>query len=197
MIEKILIWLIDLLREVRGHREKNKKDIQYLCSHLAVSLERYVDGCAAVVGDDGLYRGQPNKDGYHVTQIEQPKLEIDPHNEEFKLLPTKIMHALVQFPREIEIANAKIDGASEHATPPDYAEAFEERQYQYAKVGLKAYSLASEIRSLAAMPQREFSEWSVLEYLKEQQSVIDELRNRRAEENAKFWESLRSNTEGA
>lgn len=193
MIEKVLMWLVDLLKEAQRRRVKSKKDIQYLCALLVVSLERYVDGCAAVVGDDGLCCGQPDKDGYHVAQIELPRLEIDSHNENFKILPTKIMHALVQFPRDIEIANAKIDGALEHASPPDYAEAFEERQYQYANLGLKAQSLASEMRNLAEMPQREFGKWSVLEYLKEQQLAIDKLRNGRAEENAKFWE-IRSTT---
>jgi len=185
------------LREARRRRVKSKKDIQYLCSHLVVSLERYVDRCAAVVGDNGLCCGLPDKDGYHVVQVELPKLEIESANEDFKLLPTEVMHSIVQFPRDIEIANAKIDGVSEHATPPDYAEAFEERQHQYAKLGLKAQSLASEIRILADMRERAFDEWSVLEYLKNEQSAIDALRVRRAEENAKFWESVRSTSGGA
>lgn len=197
MIEKILIWLLDLWREAQKRRVKSKKDMQYLCSHLVVSLERYLDGCAEVVSDDGLCCGQPDEHGYYVAQVELPKLEIDSHNEDLKLLPTDIMHTLVQFPRDIEIANAKIGGASEHATPPDYAEAFEERQYQYAELGLAAHSLASEMRSLAGMPQRNYGEWNVLEYLKEKQSTINRLRDRRAEENAKFWESIRSKAGGA
>ncbi|WP_166269256.1 hypothetical protein [Marinobacter caseinilyticus] len=195
-MEKLLMWLIELLREIRGRRGKNEKDLQYLCAHLVVSLERYVDSCAAVVGDDGLCCGQPDKDGYHVAQVDQPKLGVDPYNQELKLLPTPIMHALVQFPRDIEIANAKIDGASEHATPPEYEEAFEERQYQYAKLGLEAQELASELRTLAAMSPREFGEWSIIEYIKGQMAGIEEYRIRRAEANSKLWESLRETSTG-
>ena len=90
------------------------------------------------------------------------------------------MYEILSFPNQIDAANHRIDGAFEYdAGPPDYEEGFEERQYQYAVLGLKAAYLADQLRTNYGVPMRECSDWNPIEYLNAQKVKIFEIRAKR------------------
>jgi len=177
-MEKALYWLLNLLKDLLFQRGQNKKDIQYITTQIVLALDRFAVNCAAAVADDGLLNGQTDVDGCRSTQVPDPTFDLNTPEPEWKLLPTKIMHALVHFPNDIDIANSLISAASEHAFPPDYEEAFDERQYQYAKLGIKASRVASDLRAFAKLPPREAEGWDAVKYLEDQLAVIVDRRKK-------------------
>ncbi|MOA38354.1 hypothetical protein D3C78_1600300 [compost metagenome] len=98
------------------------------------------------------------------------------------------MHEILSFPNKIEAANQFIHATFEYAaTPPDYADGFEERQYQYAKLGIDAYELACKLRDHAGLPSKPQSDWSAEDYLRDR---IAKIKNLRTEREAKHPEML-------
>ena len=77
-------------------------------------------------------------------------------------------------------AKRLIDAVADFTGPPDYEPFFEERQDQYAKRGLAAYSLTEEIRKKYGIPAQERGEWDPAAHLaKVREQVAEERRQRR------------------
>jgi hypothetical protein len=193
-MEKILFWLINTLKDFISQRSKSKKDVHFLAINIVFALDKYVAGCVEVVGDDGLFCGQRDADGCLRTQVSVPTFDLGFPATELKLLPRQLMYGIMNFPNDIANSNAWINGASEHAFPPDYEEAFEERQYQYAKLGIMALKLASDLRALANLPAKNSDDWEAASYFEEQKTAIDALREKRRAVNSKMFREMRGNT---
>ncbi|MDF3125560.1 hypothetical protein [Rheinheimera sp. 1928-s] len=180
LIGVVLGFLLTVFKDFVIQRRKNQKDIEYLCIHVIFMLDRFVSSCSEVVGDDGLCHGQPDADGYHRAQVSAPDFEPQKLSVEWKSLPTKIMYEVLNFPLLVENAQAAISAEFEYcATPPDYSEGFEERQYQYAILGIKASELASKLRALSKLPQRDVTSDKILEHLMARKIKIEDLREKR------------------
>lgn len=160
---------------------KNQKDAGYLAIQLSCELERFAARCADVVGDDGLYHGQPDKDGCHSIQVEEPKFDPLSFNVEWKSLPIDLMDEILDLPYRAEIAEHAISNVFEYeASAPDYYEGFEERQFQYAALGIAASRLAMKLRKHANLPSRVVGCWNPVSYMEERKSAIESLRTERA-----------------
>jgi len=144
-------------------------------------LERYIAACAEVVADDGQY----NSEGRSCIQVSVPSFEPESLKVEWKALPANLMYEILNFPNYIETANCRIDSAFENASPPDYEEGFEERQYQYAQLGIRASKLASKLREYAKLPKREIGDWNPIQHMEDQKLDIDVRREKRAVEISK------------
>lgn len=169
-----------IAKEWYFHSRKDRKDAEYLSIQVSCALERYVARCADVVADDGLCCGQPDEDGYSRIQVSPPTFEPESLKVEWKSLPASLMYEILDFPYKAEIASQKVDGAFEYAaTPPDFDEGFEERQIQYANLGIAASELAAKLRKHVGLPPREPGEWDPVQYMKEQKSAIELLREKR------------------
>jgi hypothetical protein len=95
------------------------------------------------------------------------------------------MYEILTFPNEIEVANQHVSATFEYsASPPEYAEGFEERQLQYANLGIAAENLASKLRRHAGLPARKASEWDHVKYMKEGKKNIEERREQLASQHA-------------
>ncbi|WP_167631641.1 hypothetical protein [Mariprofundus ferrooxydans] len=165
---------------------KSKKEAEYLCIHIVCMLERFAGKCIDVVYDDGLFQGQPDKDGRRHIQVSLPDFEPESVDVEWKSLPAKLMYEILNLPSDIEIANAQINGVFEYVTsPPDYEEGFEERQYQYATLGIKSLNLAAKLRKHVGLPKREVGDWDLFKQLNDEKDKIESLRNMRVEEREK------------
>lgn len=72
------------------------------------------------------------------------------------------MYRIRELPVLMNEALRNISAAAEHDWAPDYTESFQERQYQYARLGLKALTLARRLRQLAGLPgtRLDATEWS-------------------------------------
>lgn len=172
--------LLTVVREWWFQNRKNRKDAEYLSILVSCELERYVACCAEVVGDDGLFEGQPDKNGYCTIQVEAPKFEPLALAVEWKSLPANLMYEILDFPYKAEVANRSVSGAFEYsATPPDFEEGFEERQFQYAILGIVASQLVSKLRNYAGFPARSIGEWDPVRYMEEQKAAIEMRRSER------------------
>lgn len=108
-----------------------------------------------------------------------------PEDVDWKSIGHDLMYRLLAMPAEVEEADQAIEFVgSVVAFPPDYDEFFEERSYQYGRIGLKASALADELRKIYRIPQRERGDWNPLEKLSEAIKEVEEVRQRRADSTA-------------
>jgi hypothetical protein len=184
---------LTIIKEWWFKDREHKKNGEYLAILITSMLERYVAECAEVVSDDGLYHGQPNSNGNRETHTTPPSFKPLSVQVEWKSLPANLMNDVLSFPLEIESANAKIDSVSEYvATPPDYEEFFEERQYQHALLGIRASKLSALLRTHASLPARAIGEWNPIECMQTRLAEIEHGRAEHVKRRALSMESLRS-----
>jgi hypothetical protein len=170
-----------VLREWWFQGRKTRKEAEYLAVRVSCALEAYVSGCSDVAGDDGLCDGQPDEKGYSHIQVTAPKFEPDALAVEWKSLPRELMYRVLDLPLRAEEAAHRVSGAFRYqASPPDYSEGFEERQFQYALLGLAASDLAADLRRYVGLPGRAAGEWDPVQFMREQKAKIDSLRAERA-----------------
>lgn len=166
--------VLSVAKEWWFQRNRNRKDAEYLSIQVSCALERYAAHCASVVADDGLYHGQRDKDGYSRIQVSPPTFEPESLKVEWKSLPTNLMYEVLDFPYKAEVAGQRVDSAFEYAaTPPDFDEGFEERQFQYATLGIAASKLAAKLRQHIGLPARSAGDWDPVRYMEEQKSAIE------------------------
>ncbi len=168
--------LLTVVREWWFQSRKDKKDAEYLSILVSCELERYAARCAAVVGDDGLCQGQPDKKGCSSIQVETPKFEPHAFSVEWKSLPANLMYEVLDFPYKAELANESVSAAFEYASPPDFMEGFEERQLQYACLGLAALKLVDKLHGYVGLAPRDIGEWNPAEYMEKHKADIESRR---------------------
>lgn len=173
--------LLAVAREWWFQTRKNKKEAEYLAILVSCELERYAARCADVVGDDGLCEGCPDEHGYSSIQVEAPKFDPQRFSVEWKSLPAHLMYEILDFPYKAELASQSVSAAFKYvATPPDYWEGFEERQLQYACLGIAASKLAAKLCAYAGLPARDICEWNPAEYMERHRIDIESRRKERA-----------------
>jgi hypothetical protein len=144
---------------------RRKSNARYLAIRVVAVLDRYVDGCASVTGDDGLCDGQRNIDGRLEIQVETPTFDVQSLDVDWKSIPAELMFKVLSFPDLIEAARRKIIAASDYGGG-DNEEAIETRRLQYADLGLQAEKLSQEFRRRYGIPARRFDEWDPVEYMR-------------------------------
>ncbi|MCY7297530.1 hypothetical protein [Alteromonas sp. a30] len=202
IIGSLLTVILTTLKEWWFQQRKRREEQVYLAIQISCLLDRFVAGCWAAVNDDGTIHGLEYRDesGCLSTQADTPHFEPLSIDVSWKSLPTNLMYEILDLPNKVEEANAYIEEVWEHAaSPPDYEELFEARVQKYSTLGLNAMSLAEQLRSLAKLPEKEFTEWNSKERLQERhskiQAVIDERYERQYKTHLKMAESLKQ-TEG-
>lgn len=176
------------LKEWWFQRERDKKEREYLAIQVSGQLERFVSGCVEVVQDDGFYRGQRGGGGEAAVQARAPTFEPEKLNVEWRSLDADLMYAILDFPARGDEAASWIESAHENAFPPDFEEFYEERQYQYAKLGLAASSLAARLRQSVRLPPRPAPEGAFDPLAFMRQNVLEsEQRRKKWKEDAAPW----------
>lgn len=172
--------VLAVAREWWFQTRKNKKEAEYLAILVSCELERYAAHCAEVVGDDGLCEGRPDENGYASIQVKAPKFEPQALSVEWKSLPAHLMYEILDFPYKAELASQSVSAAFEYAaTPPDFCEGFEERQLQYACLGIAALKLAAKLCEYVGLPTRDVGEWNPAEYMERHKADIESRRKER------------------
>lgn len=181
LIGVVIGGLLTVAKEWWFQNRKSRKDAEYLSIQVSGELERYVASCADVVGDDGLCEGRPDENGYRTSQVKPPEFDLKSFNVEWKSLPTNLMYEVLDFPYKAELASQSISAVFEFvSTPPDFWEGLEERQFQYATLGIAASQLATKLRSHVGLPARRVGDWNPVRYMEEQISAIELERAERA-----------------
>ncbi|NQY06433.1 MAG: hypothetical protein HRT68_09705 [Flavobacteriaceae bacterium] len=172
--------ILNFVREVYAERRSRKKEAEYLAIRLICIFDSFMEGCTSVVGDDGLCHGQTDSEGYSRPQVSTPELKIQLEDVNWKSLPPDLMYEILYFSNVIKDANNFISSTFEYAAnPPDYFEGFEERRYQYTKLGLMASELTGKLRKKYDIPKNGISSWDIVEYLNMENKKINDLRAKR------------------
>jgi hypothetical protein len=149
------VWLggeLTSRRERRRERDEAAKELTYLAILVTAHLQRFVDGCVSVVGDDGTSYGQPSgEDGYHESTVETPSFEPLTFEVNWKSLPPQLMDEIMSLPYHIESLNRQIAGVGDFDDPPEFSHYFWERRHGYAVLGLKVSALADRLRQHAGL----------------------------------------------
>ncbi|MEJ1379327.1 MAG: hypothetical protein RPU34_05880 [Candidatus Sedimenticola sp. (ex Thyasira tokunagai)] len=178
-------------REYWIAKSVNRKSAEYLAIRVVSVLDGFVEGCAEVVGDDGLYHGQAGPDGCRSVQVSTPEFSVESLDVDWKSIPSSLMYEILSLPNRVSAADQRIDGALEYvAGPPDYEELFEERQIQYGELGLKAASLSDELRKAYGVPAREYLDWDPVQHITEGKGRAIAERNERNARSEELWHSM-------
>ena len=184
----VLGLLFQWVQQAWTQRRERAANARYLAIRVVCALDKYIEDCLAVTFDDGYSEGRPaGKDGYAEAQVTTPVAPIFPSDADWKSINHELMYRLLALPRDVEIADHAIDAAGEHDTPPDYCDFFEERQYQYAKLGLSAFDITKDIRRIYAIPPLPAAQWSAADRLAEQLKKIEDGRREYGERQKQLW----------
>jgi hypothetical protein len=181
----LLVAALSYARDLLTENRTRKKEAEYLAIRMICIFDVFVEGCASVVADDGLYHGQPDQDGYSRVQVTPPTIDISIDDVNWKSLSAPLMYEILLFPSLINDANSYISAVFEHACPPGYGEGFEERQNQYSLLGIMANEISKKLREKYSLPPREISSWDVVEFLNDKQNSILKIRKEREAQHLK------------
>lgn len=181
LIGVIIGAFLTLLRDNWSERRSRERHARYLAIRVVIALDRYVESCADVATDDGLSQGQPNTDGYLEEQVALPSAPTFPEDLDWKSIDHGLAYRLLSLSNEAAAANRTISFASENAFPPDFEEFFEERQYQYAKLGLAAFALTQALREKYDIHPQKLGGWNPVEHLTKAKDQVEEYRRDRAQ----------------
>jgi hypothetical protein len=183
LIGVMLGSFLTFFRDLFFQKQKMKKEADFLAVMILCELNRFAECCGEVVRDDGLLLGQTNADGCREIQVKTPTFDPQSLNVEWKSLPIDLMYEILSFPSKIEFANQLVFGMDEYSDEPDKFDVFEERQYQYALLGLTAAQLAEKLQNHANL-SAESNLWCT-DFLTEQKNKI-ELRRKKREETSYY-----------
>lgn len=166
--------LIPWFRETWSEWRERQRHARYLAIRVVCVLDQYADRCVEVVSDDGLSYGQRDPDGRLRPQVQRPDPPKFPIDVDWRSIDHELMYGLLSLPNEAVEANRSIDWiASELAGPPDYDEAFEARQFEYAVLGIRAIELAGSLQGKYEIPTRGQGKWNPLETLQKRKKEIE------------------------
>lgn len=153
-------------REEKAASARREAELYFISTELVFRLERFAQECAAVVQDEG----EEDARGYtRVTASAEPFAPDDIAGD-WRVLPGKILYRIRELTVLFAEANRYISYVNEYDSPPDWQCTFQERRYQYARLGMKATLLSKRLRKLNRMPSSRLdaSEWSAQSVLWEQ-----------------------------
>lgn len=145
-------------REEAAAERKMEADRYFIATELVFKLEDFAEACAAAAQDEG----KPDERGYWRETTRVPPLEFGDVTGDWRALPASVMYRVLEF----HVLQSEADGAMAHAfdhdSPPDFSWGFRERQYQYARLGLRALFLAKRLRKITGMPSSRLDryDWS-------------------------------------
>lgn len=179
VLGSLLSAIFSVVRELYAESRSKKKEAEYLAIRMICIFDSFIEGCASVVSDDGLYHGQIDAEGYSRIQVRSPQLDVQLEDVNWKSFPPELMYEVLYFPNLIKDAESYINSTFEHASsPPDYSEGFEERQYQYSNLGIMASELTTKLREKYKIPKNHIYSWDIVEYMYKEKDKIDQLRLR-------------------
>lgn len=145
-------------REERAAAAKQVSERLFIATELVFLLEQFAEDCARVATD----KGEPDQQGEYSPAVKPPELTVLNVSGDWRTLPSLIMYQVRELPVLQSEARRDIAVASAHSWAPYHKEVFQERQYQYARLGLKAIILSRRLRKLVHLPgsRLDATKWS-------------------------------------
>ncbi|WP_058119624.1 hypothetical protein [Photobacterium kishitanii] len=151
---------LTVLREYFSEWRANRTDARYLAVRLTCLLENFVGECFEVVCDNGEYDDRD----YLTPTVLVPKLNINEVDGKWQSLPFEFMYEALNLPNCLTKSNEQISLAIEYGDGvPAFSDFFNERQYQFSILGLKAATLSTKLRKKYSMPAKSYGNWKPIE----------------------------------
>lgn len=149
------VWLgghLTSRREERRQKAERQLAATYLATLVLAHLDRLVEECVDVSFDDGASEGRPaGEDGYSQATTSTPCFEPLSLEVDWKAISADVMYDLLNLPHRIHELQRYLNNPG-FDDPPDYADYFWTRRYEFAQLGLDVIALASRLRSNAGLP---------------------------------------------
>jgi hypothetical protein len=181
----VVLLLGQILWPMIKDRRVKKSEAQYLAIRVVCVLDKFVEDCASTAID----HGDEDQDGETVPQVHAPAPPVYPTDVNWKSVNNSLMYRLLSLPALIERGANLVQGASEHAFPPDNGEFFEARTESYATLGLQAFALAKELRDTYGIGPPQFLEWDPISHMEEELRKLATLHEQRARKYEEFEKS--------
>lgn len=176
--------LITIASDFAKSSFQSRKAASYLAIRVVCILDQYVDGCIAIVFDEG----DVLEDDWTISYSRYPELTEYPTDVDWKVLESKLMYRILNLPNIIRDARRYLSEVGQHATPP-YDDMAEPRQYEFAKLGLLTLELAEAIRdkyNLPAHTNPRDAEWNSGIFFQKKIADVEALKRERQEEHKEF-----------
>lgn len=172
-----------LSKDRRLRKEELDHQARYPAIRIVCILDPFISECDAVVHDSG----EADEKGEMCPRVSAPTL-VYPDDIDWKVIEPDLMYRVLNLPNELDIADQAISIVVDlESWPPDYFEVFEERAAQYARLGIAALDLATEIRETYEIPKRDYKKWDPKERFEE---AIAKIKKARTENGARLAKSL-------
>ncbi|MFG1350127.1 hypothetical protein [Xanthobacter autotrophicus] len=179
LIGVIVGSLLTTVKDVFLDRRNQTRLATYAAIRIVCVLDLFTEGCLSVATDGGEDRPQPHGQAEREPTVDEPVLGPFASDIDWKSLSPEMAYKILIFPSKIDEAERSIHFAFDMiGGPPDYAEGFEERQIQYAELGLAAIEITNELRerySIAPL-SNESPDWGPAKRLPEIKNRIDQSR---------------------
>jgi len=185
----------DVLSYWTGRRNAGR----YAAVRIVCVLDRYVEQCVAVVGDDGTMEGRPagrtdSGEEYYDPQVDSPEPPVFPDDIDWTSINPDLMYRVLALPNLALGTERFVVAASEHSFPPDYAEVFHARWEGYADLGLEALSITTALRRKFNLPEPSIAigdpEWDSATFFREKKEQVFRLREAERASNAEMWDRI-------
>ncbi|MEQ0232796.1 hypothetical protein [Klebsiella sp. CN_Kp109] len=145
--------------ELKVAQDKLESERLFIATELIFLLEQFAEGCARLATDSGELDDQ----NVYAPDEKLSDLKITGISGNWRTLPPRIMYRIHELPVLQNEVRRHVAASYEHYwEPPNHSRYFRERQFQYARLGLKAVILARRLRKLVSLPgtRLEATEWS-------------------------------------
>ena len=147
-------------RERAAAAKKADEERLFISTELVFVLEKFVEECVQVALDEGA----PHRDNeVYYAKIKQPELILEGVSGDWRTLPAPNMYRIRELPVLLNEANKYLDDFWLSGwEPPENTAFFQARQYQFARLGIKALILSIRLRRLTGLPPTRLNatQWS-------------------------------------
>lgn len=145
-------------REERADAAKLESERLYISTELVFLLKKFAEECVQIATD----RGYEDSQGITRAKVKKTVLSLSDVSGDWRVLPLTLMYRIRELTVLQDVADRAIADAEEHDDPPDFSETFDERQYQYTKLGLKTIIQTRRLRAYSGLPATclDASPWS-------------------------------------
>lgn len=177
LVAGIVIFGLNWFREWLTARLKRSSEARVLAFSLVTEIDRLIAGCAEVV-DDPLHVAE---NGISETTVKSPWIEF-PDSWNWGSFPTKLQYRIRSIPNQIYLANRSVSSLHEYGEgPPEYFDAFEERTFRFAEIGVETIEINDTLARAYGVPLLDRGNWNPREYFL---GVMGKIAARRDEEQA-------------
>lgn len=158
----------------------SRKNAVYLSVRVVCILDQFIDKCSDVVSDNG----EEDQHGcYHYSLL--PDAPTFPNDLDWRSIDDKLMYEILSLPNRAEFAMSKISNFADAVGAP-YDELGEERQYEFAVLGLAANDIKKKICDAYDLPESKPTDWDVVAFLKDEKQKIEDRRKAHAEKHTQM-----------